>query len=201
MYLTGHTGLTLGVVTLLQRGKGPMSKRKIAAVTGFALMPDILDRFVHLVVPGYPDHGVFHSVFFYALAVPLVFLFMRRALPYISIMAMHIFFDLVNVDPRAFIYPHYGWLKPVYTDGKPFFLKLDLLGLNLNLNLGLNLRGYVPSEFFFRFPFGHYLIFEALGAIVILAVLIGRLGGRRAVIYLPERRGPESTALAEARSD
>ena len=180
MYLAGHTGLTLGIVSLLQRGKGPMSKKKIAAVMGFALMPDVLDRLVHLVVPGYPDHGVFHSVFFYALALPLVFLFMRRALPYVSIMAMHIFFDLVNVDPRSLFYP---------------------LGLNLNLglNLGLYLRGHVPSEFFFRFPFGHYLIFEALGAIVILAVLIGRLGGRRAVSYLPQARGSESTVLALVR--
>ncbi len=180
MYLTGHTGLTLGIVSLLNRGKGPMSKRKIAAVMGFALMPDVLDRLVHLVVPGYPDHGVFHSVFFYALALPLVFLFMRRALPYISIMAMHIFFDLVNVDPRALVYP------------------LDL-NLGLNRDLGLNLKGHLPGEFLFRFPFGHYLIFEALGAIVILAVLIGRLGGKQAVIYLPERRGPESTALALVR--
>lgn len=192
MYLTGHTGLTLGIVSLLNRGKGPMSRRKIAAVMGFALMPDVLDRLVHLVVPGYPDHGVFHSVFFYALALPLVFLFMRRALPYISIMAMHIFFDLVNVDPRAFIYPHYGWLKPVYSGGNALFLNLDL---------GLDLRGYVPSEFFFRFPFGHYLVFEALGASVILAVLIWGLGGRRAVIYLPEGRDTEPTGLAEVRGD
>jgi len=190
MYLTGHTGLTLGIAALLQGGKGPMSNRKIGVVMGFSLMPDILDRLLHLAVRGYPDHGVFHSVFFYALAVPLVFLFMLRALPYISIMAMHIIFDLANVDPRAFLYPHYGWLKPVYNGGKPIFL-----------DLGLNLRGYLPAEFLYKFPLGHYLIFEALGAVVILAVLIGRLSRRRAVIYLPEGRGPEPAVLAEVRSD
>ena len=67
-----------------------MSNMKIGLVMGFGLMPDILDRLVHLVVHGYPDHGVFHSVFLYALALPLVFLFMRRWLPYISIMAMNV---------------------------------------------------------------------------------------------------------------
>lgn len=192
MYLTGHTGLTLGIAAILQRGKGPISNGKICVVMGFALMPDILDRLLHLVVLGYPDHGVFHSVFFYAPALPLIFIFMRRALPYISIMAMNVFFDLVNVDPRVFIYPHYGWLKPVYTGAKPLFPNLDLVS---------NLRVYLPAEFFYKFPLGHYLIFEALGAVVILAVLIGRLGRRRAVIYLPEGRDPEPVVLAEVRSD
>ena len=104
---------------------------------------------------------------------------MRRALPYISIMAMHIFLDLVNVDPRAFIYPHYGWLKQVYTGGKPLFLNLDL---------GLYLKGYLPGEVLYKFPFGHYLIFEVFGAIVIMAVMIERLSRRRTVIALPETR-------------
>jgi len=191
MYLTGHTGLTLGIAVLLQREKRPMSNGKIGLVMAFSLMPDILDRLVHLIIRGYPDHGVFHSAFFYAFAVPLVFIFMRRALPYISIMAMHILFDLVNVDPRVFIYPNYGWLKPVY----------PIKPLVPNLAPGLYPRGYLPAEFLYKFPFGHYLIFEALGAIVILAVLIGRLSRRPAVIYLPEGRGPEPTVLAEVRSD
>jgi hypothetical protein len=186
MYLTGHTGLTLGAAMLLNRGKRPMSNRKIGMVMGFALMPDILDRLVYLVVPGYPDHGVFHSVFFYALALPLAFVFMRRALPYVAIMTMHVFCDLANVSPKTFLYPLYGWLKPVY---------------GVDPDLDFYLRGHLPAEFLCKFPFGHYLVFEALGAIVILAVLIGRLGGRRAVIYLPGNRDPEPMALAEVRSD
>jgi LexA-binding, inner membrane-associated putative hydrolase len=124
MYLTGHTGLTLGVVTLLQSKKRPMSNRKIGVVMGFSLMPDILDRLLHIVVRGYPDHGVFHSVFFYALAVSLVFLFMRRALPYISIMAMHILFDLVNVNPRAFLYPPLRMAEAGLQRGKTTFPQL-----------------------------------------------------------------------------
>ena len=186
MYLTGHAGLTLGVATLLHREKRPMSNKKIGVVMGFSLMPDILDRLVHFVISGYPDHGIFHSAFFYALALLPVFLFMRRALPYISIMAMHIIFDLVNVTPKAFLYPLYGWSKPVYAGGK---------------TVALDLSRFLPGELFCKFPFGHYLIFETLGALVILAVLVGKLGRRRAAIYLPERRGPEPTALAEVRSD
>lgn len=68
-------------------------------------------------------------------------------------------------DIDLLVRPH-GWLKPVYTGGQPLFLNLDL---------GLYLKGYLPREFLFLFPFDHYLIFEAAGAVVIVAVLIKRL--------------------------
>ena len=181
MYLTGHTGLTLGIVSLINRGKGPMSYNKIFTVMGFSLMPDILDRVTHLIVPGYPDHGVFHSVFFYALAIPLFYAFMRKWLPYISLMAMNVFFDIVNVDPRVFIYPHYGWLKQVYT-GRA-------------LSFAGPLKQHLPHELLATFAHGHYLIFEAIGVVLIAAVLIDKMLGRERVIYLPERRAPESAGL------
>lgn len=161
VYLTGHAGLTLGIAALLNRGKEPMSYKKIALSMGFALMPDALDRGLNLIVPGCPDHGILHSVFLYLLALPLVYGYMRQAFYYVSIMAMNVFFDVVNVDPRAFLYPTFGWKDPFHGCAVPALLKPVIQCW--------------PEAMRYRFPAGHYLLFEAGGLFVIIWIMAGKM--------------------------
>ncbi len=172
MYLTGHTGLTLGIAALLNRGKAPMSYKRIALVMVFALMPDILDKGLNLVVPGYPDHAIFHSLFLYAALFAAAYLFMRRFLPYVGIMAMNVLFDVVNVDPRAFVYPVFGWSDPFQGKALPGLLKPVIQ--------------WWPEAMRYKYPFGHYLLFEAGGLFLIIWIVVNKILATPASKRLPE---------------
>lgn len=161
MNIAGHIGFTLGALNLTQKGEYFDTRRiPILFVAAVALLPDIFDHSIHLVLHSYPHHGIFHSIFFYAAALPFSYLFLRPLLLSLTLMSFNVILDLANTELRAFLYPVYGWTGPLH--GKPLDSPIETL-----LNRW-------PRGIGYKLPTGHYLIFEAIGALLALWVLTGR---------------------------
>ncbi len=154
MHLLGHVGFTLGLVTAIQkiRGRPPEPVHRLLVFAGFALLPDILDKSLHLMFPKYPDHLVFHSVFFYLIALLIIWQVRPRWLVYVAIMAFHLVLDLPNDDPRYLAFPMFGWPAP-----GPMVEPL-----------GQHVMNRLPAFLSTKIWAGHYLIFELTGAFLTL---------------------------------
>ena len=156
MLLAGHVGTTLGVYALANRRRQSIPRRTLAAISVVALLPDVFDRTLRLVVPEYTTHGVFHSVFFYAAAVPAAYLLFRPALRYVLVMALHVLCDTVSTDLRVFVYPLYGWTG--YPPFPPVLSPIDAFLIHWPRSIG------------YMLPTSHYLIFELIGLALIVYV-------------------------------
>ena len=80
MHIVGHIGFTLGAATLLQKMRNWPSFKpwQLVWLALAALLPDILDRSLHLLQPIYPDHLIFHAIPIYLVVVPLLWMFHRK---------------------------------------------------------------------------------------------------------------------------
>jgi hypothetical protein len=152
MLILGHVGTTMGVCRAVKMCPRPIPVRKILILAGAALLPDVLDRTVMLFVPDYTTHGVFHSVFLYALALPAAYLLLRAAFSLVLVMAFNVLCDLVSTDLRAFVYPLYGWTGQ--WQGTPVLSPIDSFLMHYPHSIGIML------------PTHHYVIFEILGAVL-----------------------------------
>jgi hypothetical protein len=150
MLILGHVGSTLGACRAARLCPPPIPVRRILILAGAALLPDVLDRSIMLFVPGYTTHGVFHSVFFYAMALPAAYLLFRAAFPFVLVMGFNVLCDVVSTDLRVFIYPLYGWTHQ--WQGPPILSPIDAFLMHYPLSIGLML------------PTHHYLLFELMGA-------------------------------------
>jgi hypothetical protein len=152
MHIAGHVGFTLGAATLIQKVRKcpPLPKRQLLIFAFIALLPDILDKSFHRLIPGYPDHLLFHSLILYAVMLLALWRFHSRFLVYVAIMAFHPILDLANDDPRYLIFPLLGWpgwshaVEPL---AKPVMERL-------------------PSFLSATIWSGHYLVFELAGAVL-----------------------------------
>ena len=154
MHLLGHVGFTLGLVTAIQkiRGRPPVPVHRLLVFAGFALLPDILDKTLHLILPKCPDHLIFHSVFFYLIALLIVWQVRPRWLVYVAIMAFHLVLDLPNDDPRYLAFPLFGW---------------RIAGPMVE-PLGQHVMNQLPAFLSTKIWVGHYLVFEMTGAFLTL---------------------------------
>ena len=154
MNIMGHVGFTLGLVTVIQkiRGRPPASVHRLLVFAGFALLPDILDKSLHLIFPRSPDHLIFHSVFFYLIAILIVWQVRPRWLVYVAIMAFHLVLDLANDDPRYLAFPLFGW---------------PVAGAMVE-PLGHHMMDRLPAFVSIKIWSGHYLVFELIGTLLTL---------------------------------
>jgi hypothetical protein len=159
MYIPGHIGFTLGALNLTKERKY-FNGKGIFFVAALALMPDILDHSIHLVLPSYPQHGIFHSLFLYAAALPVAFLFLKRLFLPLALMSFNEVLDIANTDLRALLYPIYGLTGP-------------LRGTTIESPVVTFLNRW-PGSIGYKLPTGHYVIFEAIGLAFILWVLTGK---------------------------
>ena len=111
MLIPGHVGFTVAIATLIQKNLKlePLKWRQLLVFAVLAVLPDILDKTLHRLYPPYLDHLIFHSLVLYALALLVLWIIKSRLLIYVAVMAFHPVLDLVNADPRALLYPLFGW--------------------------------------------------------------------------------------------
>ena len=154
MHIVGHIGFTLGAATLLQKMRNwpPFKRWQLVWLALVALLPDILDRSLHLLLPNYPEHMIFHAMPIYLVVVPLLWMFHRKVAACGGIMAFNAALDIVNVDPRALFFPLFGWFDWSMT-GRP------LIEPYMNR---------LPSFLAAMNRTGHYLIFEVAGLLMII---------------------------------
>jgi len=109
MHIAGHVGFTFAFYEFIRKYNKSLILNNLITIAFVALLPDILDRSIHLVIPKYQAHGIFHSVLFYIPSLLIAVLFFRRVILYLAIMMTNVAFDIVNVNLSAFMYPVYGW--------------------------------------------------------------------------------------------
>ena len=165
MLIPGHVGFTLGLATLVQkvRKQPPLDLRQISLFAVASLLPDILDKSLHWLYPRYPEHQVFHSFVFYAIALLVLWRIHSRLLIYVGFMALHPVLDLANNAPRDLFWPVNGWMD--WSAGRPL---IDPL------------MNRLPPFLSIKFCSGHYSVFEVVGlALIVWAVWeAGRASGR-----------------------
>lgn len=157
MYIFGHTGLTFAFYKLLKKDNQLLTSKNILTLAIVASLPDLLDSGIHLTIPKYPTHGIFHSIFFYAVSFPIAFFVFKRMLIYLAIMIANVMFDIVNVDLSAFLYPVYGWAEKSNGHAIPSPIQTFM--------------DQWPKTIGYKLPEGHYLVFEIIGVICIIWVL------------------------------
>ena len=153
MLIPGHIGFTLSLATLVQkvRRQPPLDLRQISLFAFASLLPDILDRSLHWLRPNYPDHLVFHSLVFYAIASLGLWRMRSQFLVYVGIMALHPVLDFANTDPRDLFWPVSGWMD--WRAGGPLIEPL---------------MNRLPPYLSVTVLWGHYLVFEVTGLALIL---------------------------------
>ena len=156
MHIAGHVGFTLGLFTLFDKNTN-LTYKTCLILAVVALLPDILDSGIHLMIPKYPTHGIFHSLIFYAVSLPVVFLVFKRTFIYLTVMIINVIFDIVNVDLRALMYPIYGW--PEVYKGQAIPSPIE------------SFFNSYPNTIGYKLPDGHFLLFEAMGMILLLFCL------------------------------
>jgi hypothetical protein len=156
MHIAGHVGFTIGFFTLLNKNRN-LTYKTCLIIAVVALLPDILDSGIHMMISMYPTHGVFHSIFFYAVSLPVVLLVFKRTFIYLTVMIINVMFDIVNVDLRAFMYPIYGWSEGY--SGHPLQSPVE------------SFLDYWPKTIGYKLPEGHYLLFEIIGMLIIVVSL------------------------------
>ena len=156
MHIAGHIGFTLGCYTMI-KSKQKFSFNQMLLVGSLALMPDLLDRTLNFIIGVYPNHGIFHSIFFYAAVFPIIFIFVRNKLEYLIVMGGHIVLDIVNTDLRAFMYPLFGWSN-------------NLAGSAMESPVSVFLDHW-PKTIGYKLPTQHYLVFEAMGTVLVCLVV------------------------------
>ena len=149
MHILGHVGFTLAGATLVQkiRQDPPLTLRQLIVFAGVSLVPDILDRILHLLFPQYPDHLLFHSAFLYAIAGLILWVRHSRFLVYVIILAFHLVLDVPNTDPRYLLFPLFGWPDPSHSVAP----------------LTNPLMTHLPAFLSVTDRAGHYLVFELVG--------------------------------------
>ncbi len=158
MFVFGHTGITLGCYVLLKKEKQDISYKKLFFVSVFALMPDLIDRGIHYLIPSYPDHGLFHSIIFYCGILPILFLFFKQSITIALIMVGNVVLDIANNNVHSLIYPICGW-------------SVNRRGPHIPSPV-MSLLDQWPETVGFKLQCGHYFLFEAIGGVIICYLLI-----------------------------
>ena len=161
MNIAGHVGFTFVLYEVIRKYNKSLILNNLIAIAIVALLPDILDRTIHLIIPKYPAHGIFHSVFFYASSLLFAVLLFRRIIIYLAIMMTNVAFDIVNVSLRAFMYPVYGWTEDYVGQALPSPVKPFL--------------DHWPQTIGYKLPTGHYLLFELAGILLIILIISKRI--------------------------
>ena len=159
MNIAGHVGFTFVLYEFIRKYSKSLILNNLLAIAIVALLPDILDRSIHLIIPKYPAHGIFHSFIFYVGSLLIAVLLFRRIIIYLAIMMTNVAFDIVNVSLRAFMYPVYGWTE-------------DYVRQPSSVESFLN---HWPQTIGYKLPTGHYLLFELAGILLIILIISKRL--------------------------
>jgi len=151
MLIPGHVGFTLGLATLVQkvRKQPSLDLRRLSLFAFASLLPDILDKSLHWLRPDYPDHLM---LVFYSAAMLVLWRMRSRLLVYVGIMVLHPVLDFANTDPHAMFWPLFGWID-WSSGGRP------LIELLMNR---------LPPFLSVTVLWGHYLVFELVGLVLIL---------------------------------
>ncbi len=157
MHIAGHIGFTLGLSQVLGVREAPFSRKRLAAVAAVALLPDVFDRAIHLLIPSYPLHGIFHSIPLYVLLFIAVSAAYKQMMIYPVLAAFSAALDLFNVNPESLLYPFYSEASTAHLP----VVRTRIEGFMSSL----------PGIMGYRFPSGHYLLFEAAGLLIILLIL------------------------------
>lgn len=154
MLIPGHVGFTLAIATLIQKifKLDPLKLRRLLIFSVLSVLPDILDKTLHRLYPPYPDHLIFHSLVLYALALLVLWIIKSRALIYVAVMAFHPVLDLANADPRALLYPLFGWRGWTNPEAPP-----ETPG-------PLGLPALIPASHLR----GHLWVYEVVGALLVV---------------------------------
>ena len=154
MLIPGHVGFTLGLATLVQkvRSQPPLDLRQLSLFSFMSLLPDILDKSLHWLYPTYSEHQVFHSFVFYAIALLALWWMHSRFIVYLGIMALHPVLDFANTDPHAMFWPLFGWID--WNSGDRPLIE--------------PLMNRLPPFLSVTVLWGHYLVFELVGLVLIL---------------------------------
>ncbi len=157
MHIAGHMGFTLGLSRVLGAGKALSPWKRFAAIASLALLPDVFDRAIHLLVPSYPLHGIFHSLPLYVLLVSALSVVRKELMVYPVLVAFSVLLDLLNVNPESLLYPFYSEASTAHLP----VVRTRIEGFMSSL----------PGIIGYRFSSGHYLLFEIVGFLLILSAL------------------------------
>lgn len=163
MFIFGHVGFTTAAYALNKR-RQPFCFKKVLLIGTLALMPDVFDRVLQLIIKTYPVPGLFHSLLFYASALTLSFFFFRHFFYYLIIMAGHVVLDIVNTNLGSLMYPLFGLANNMGGAA----MESPFIFLN-----------HWPKTVGYRLQTGHYLIFEAMGILLICFVVWRLIGTRK----------------------
>jgi len=185
MLISGHIGLTLAIFNLINRKKKNLSYQTACVLAFFALLPDILDRTLNYTIIGYPNHGIFHSFFFYFAALLICYLFFRKAFTYIIVMGVNVFFDIVNASPRAFIYP----LNQLFPS----------IQRHVQFSPVESFMAQLPAIIRYKLPTGHFAIFELAGLLFIVLTLIDiGMEREKEIVHRRDAQVPSDGATGQA---
>lgn len=152
MHIAGHIGFTLAGATVIQqlRKRPALGLRTLSLYATCSLLPDVLDRAIHMLDSNCPDHFIFHSIPLYGLALFIVWKSYPRCFAPLLVMAFHPVLDLMNSDPSSLIFPLYGWV-----DWEPSFQ-----------GLGYYIMRPLPRFLHGTFAGGHYWFLELIGLLL-----------------------------------
>ena len=158
MLIPAHVGFTFTLVVAVSKiRKVPFpTLKQLGFFAVIAILPDILDKSIHLLFRPYPDHGVFHSFFIYGLLA--LFLAWRKnykTMFIILLLIFHSVLDLVSTFPGALIYPLRGFVDRTHWYAP----------------IGEHYMKGLPSELQITIPdTTHFLVFEIIGVILIAII-------------------------------
>lgn len=158
MLIPGHIGFTFGVCFVFSKiCKSPLTLKTLGIIAFISLIPDIMDKGIHLLIPRYPDHAIFHSMFLYGVFGGIVLLFRKWTAAQISgILILNCALDLVNNEPGILVYPLTGFIDRNH----------------LSAPVGEKILERLPQIFSLKDFTGHYLLFEIPGLLLIALVSI-----------------------------
>lgn len=157
MLIPAHVGIPLSLYfgySVIVEKRTP-SIKQLLIVSFVSLIPDIVDKTIHLLFPVYPDHAIFHSYFiFFMLGIVLIVIKKWNLLFIPILLSIHSSLDMVSTAPGALIYPLRG-----FVDRAHHFAPI-----------GNKIIHRLPEVFAVRGFKGHYVAFEVIGIFLILAV-------------------------------
>jgi hypothetical protein len=158
MLIPGHIGFTFGVCfTFSNFFKIPLNLKTLGIIALVSLVPDIMDKGIHLLIPRYPDHAIFHSMFLYGIFCCIVMILRKWTAAKISgILIFNSALDLVNNEPGILVYPLTGFIDRNH----------------LSAPVGDKILERLPQIFSVKDFTGHYLLFEISGLLLITITTI-----------------------------
>jgi hypothetical protein len=157
MLVPAHIGFTLCLVNITRHALKipPLRFGQLSVLSLSAILPDLFDKSIHLFYPSYPSHAIFHSLFLLPIFGIIFYSFRFRTIAIVTaIMIFHSILDLVNAIPAALVYPLF-------------------LGVNRSyyVSVGGKVMERLPEFFGIKGFHGHYILFEIIGALLVVWVM------------------------------